>query len=104
MIEIKQGDTARPFTDTLLLGGQAINLTDATVNLLLKDEKSSKLIRQLATITDAVNGKVQYQPIDSDVAKPGVFDLEWEITFSDGKQLTVPTHGYGKVKINPDLG
>jgi hypothetical protein len=104
MVELKQGDTSRPITDSLLLGGNAIDLTDCTVSLLLKDENGLvPVIRQTAAITDAHNGKVQYQPVDSDVAKPVTFELEWEITFSNGSQLTVPTHGYGKLRINRNL-
>ena len=111
MVELKQGDTARVLTDTLLLGGAAIDLTGAAVALLLKNEDTGALIRQTATImfpddqADLTKrGRVQYQPTNSDVAKPGKYDLEWEITFSDDSMLTVPTHGYGKLKINPDLG
>jgi hypothetical protein len=104
MIEIKQHDTSRTFTDTLVLDGLPINLSGATVSLLFKSNQTLLTTRRTATIGSPATGEVSYQPIAADVAYPGTFNLEWEIVFPDLKQLTVPSSGYIELKVNQDLG
>lgn len=104
MIEIKQHDTSRPFTDTLLLDGNPINLAGATVALLFHNRRTLLTTRRDATIESELTGEVSYQPVEEDVATPDTFDLEWEITFNDTSQLTVPSSGYIGLKVNADLG
>jgi hypothetical protein len=103
MIELKQHDTARPLTDTLTLGGTPINLTGAAVSLIFKNRRTLKSIKRAAVIVSAPAGTVKYQPVAEDVADQVEFDLEWEIVFADSTQLTVPTSGYTRLRINSDL-
>jgi hypothetical protein len=103
MIQIKQNDTARLFTDQLTLADENVDLTDATVVLIWHNQNTSAVTRRDAEITDAQRGKVSYQPLEEDVSQAGVFDLEWEVTFPSGGVLTFPTSGYGKLRINADL-
>jgi len=103
MVELKQHDTARSITDVLKLGDQVIDLTDASVVLIIKG-RNTPAVRRDATITNAAAGAVSYKPVAEDVENPGSFDLEWEITFQSGDVLSVPTHSYARLIINPDLG
>lgn len=91
-IESKQHDTARVIRSFLKLNGVAISLAAATsVSLLIKDPDAGTSVRRSATIYGVpTTGEVRYQPIAADVASPGTFLLEWEITFNDGRVQTVP--------------
>src|SRR4029453_6104118 len=104
MIEIKQHVTSRLFTDTLVLDGNPINLSGATVSLLFKSNQTLAPTRRAAPMGSPATGEVSYQPVAADVAYPGTFNLEWEIVFADTKQLTVPSEDYIQLRINPDLG
>lgn len=101
-IPIKQHDTARTLTDTLLLDGAAIDITSASVVLVWK-RPDAQVYRRDATIVDAETGQVSYAPLAADVEDIGIHLLEWEITFASGKILTVPTNGYIRLNVLPDL-
>lgn len=95
---IKRNDSARILTDTLTYAdGSAVDLTDATVRLVWGGTKKD------ADIVDATSGSVSYHLTQADVATSGVILLEWEITFNDGSQLTVPTDGQIVLRIFDDL-
>jgi hypothetical protein len=101
-INIKQHDTKGKFVDILMLNGAPIDLTSCIVSFLMK--KTGNAIKQLATITDAATGAVEYQPTADDVSNYGEFQQEWEIIFPDGEILTVPNGRYNTVNILKDLG
>jgi hypothetical protein len=96
---LKQGDTARDITDQLLLDGDAINLTGATVAFVAKGKANGGTIGGAASIVDALLGTVKYTPVDADVDVADTFDAEWQITFLGGSKLTVPSSGYAKLII-----
>lgn len=78
----------------LLESGAAINLTSATVVLLLEDRKGTTISSPgTITITDATNGKVQLAPTDGTifVATNGPYYARWKITDQIGKISFVPT-------------
>ena len=104
-IYIKQRDTARNITDTLTLGGSAIDLTGATVVMVWRDTGTPANVyrRTTVTITDAAAGAVSYAPATADVASAGRFEFEWEITFGDSTILSVPTQDYHILNIEDDL-
>lgn len=101
--EVKIGDTKRKWTDTLTLAGVAVNLTGATVVLVIK-KPDSTVVRRSASIVSAANGQVEYQPVSGDVDAVGERLLEWEVTFGDGKVLTVPSAGYIHLTVVAELG
>lgn len=108
MVELKQYDTARPLVDTLMLGGLPIDLTGSTIVFVMRPktpENNAPATRYtgVAIVGPAINGQVSLAPTAPLVAIPGVFESEWEITFPTTKILTVPTHGYNLLKINPEL-
>lgn len=102
-VTVKQHDTARPLQDTLLLGGNPIDLTDAAAVLILQ-HNSGEPVRRPATVTDATAGKVEYDLVSADTAVSGMVLLEWEITFPGGKILTVPDGACHVLNILADLG
>jgi|ERR1044072_2667423 hypothetical protein len=98
IIFVKQNDTARILTDTLLLSdGTPINLTNATLKFIVNGVKKD------CEIVSASIGAVQYRFDDTDLENAGSLKCEWEITFESGLQLSVPTKGYIIVRIVPDL-
>jgi hypothetical protein len=100
---IKRGDTARAITDTLLFGGAAINLTGATVLLILRNKETQNVIPREATVVSAVAGTVSATLEDEDTEHPGAYYMEWEITFGDGRVLSVPDNDYDELIVLNDL-
>jgi hypothetical protein len=97
---IKTGDTAPSIEATLSIEGEAINLTNATG---VKFKVPGLGIDAAATVVTAAAGIVRYDwgATDADVA--GVFDAEFEITWTGGGVQTVPNKGYIKVYVTEDL-
>lgn len=103
MVSIKQGDTARAFTDALTIGGVPINLAGATVKFVGNLRVGRDKIGGPATVTDSTAGSVSYTPVPADVDVPGLFNIEWQITFGDGSKLTVPSSGYSTLLVVAQL-
>lgn len=64
----------------------------------------AKVDRGTVTINDAASGDVEYRWQSGDTNEAGVFRTEFEVTFSNGRRRTYPREGYGKIKIDEDLG
>ncbi len=104
-IPLKQYDTATPITQTLTQAGAAINLSGATVTLLLLLPGAEEVVeRAVAIIGDETEGNVQYQPVDEDVENAGHAEGEWKIVYPGPKRKTVPTETPLHIKIFPALG
>lgn len=109
---IKQNDTRPRYVATLLDNfgepDQApINLTNATsVKFLMRStgNAGSPKVTAAAAITSAASGIVTYTWVAGDTDTIGEFDVEFEITWSDGGVETVPNDGYLSVVIEDDLG
>lgn len=102
---IKQGDTKPEIRATLKdANGTAINLTGATVRFHLSAKVSGTVkVDSPATVISASEGIVQYAWSTGDTDTAGVYNAEWEITFSDGSVQTVPNDGYDEVLIKAQL-
>jgi hypothetical protein len=98
---IKSNDTAIIFTSTLTKNDVAIDLTGASVLMLLR--KGSTSYSLAATIVSAAAGTVSYTPGTGFPTEAGKYSQEWEITFSGGTKLTCPSGEYNKVIIADDL-
>jgi hypothetical protein len=108
-IKIKRNDTKGKFIDTLTLDGVPVNLTGSTIKFLMRRRGRSPgsdltLIRVGAIAGDPTLGNVEYQPTADDVQQEGIYDHEWQVTFPDGKILTVPNFDFNTVEILRDLG
>lgn len=108
-VKIKRNDTKGKFIDTLTLDGVPVNLTGCSIKFLIRRRGRSTgspetLIRTAAIAGDPTLGNVEYQPVAADVQQEGIFDHEWQVTFPDGKILTVPNFDFNTVEILRDLG
>ena len=103
LVSIKQNDSARVLYDDLIINGTAINLSGSSVALVWHDPCTRVTTRKVATVAVEASGSVLYQLTAEYVGTAGSFICEWEITFGDGKKLTVPTDGYLKLNIEDDL-
>jgi hypothetical protein len=109
-VDIKRGDTWPPVDAVLSDQDGVIDLTTATVvKLLFKTATGSTTYSRNCTITDAPNGAVRYAWTLADAATGPTsavnsFNIEWEITWSDGGTTTVPNVGYKTLAVTADLG
>lgn len=108
---VKQHDTAPSYVVDLadefgLPGETPINLTTATsVKFLMRETGGTGAPKVTAamTIVDAANGRVQHDWGATDTDTVGTFDIEFEITWSDGTIETVPNDSYLSVEVVDDL-
>lgn len=106
---IKQGDSA-PNLSAQLLNADAtpINLTTAVgVNLIVKVKGAATtdppLFDKPCTITNANQGRVEYDWVVADTASIGEYDGEFEIDWGAAGLQTVPNDKYFDIVIVADL-
>lgn len=90
-----QGDTAPDITaqiheedDPLV----AVNLTNSSVKFQMRKSDDRRFtVNASATITNAANGLVSYSWGPNDLATPGEYVIQWEVTYPGGRiQTTAP--------------
>lgn len=106
---IKKGDTLPVINATLTTGPTAgsqtpVNLTSASVVLVLKPTSGGAASRKTASIVSALNGTVKYDWVAGDTNTAGTYNAEWEVTFSGGGIQTFPNDAYFQITIGDDLG
>ncbi len=104
---VKRGDSLPPAEAQLLKEDKTpLNLTDASVRFLVRTAPRGGvlLIGRPAVVSDIEGGKVLYAWQDGDTESPGTYVVEWEVTFLDGKKVTVPTDSYDRLIVLQDLG
>lgn len=102
---IKQGDTSPDFVADLKNPDKsAVVLTGATVKFHMRSSRrgSTPLVGN-ASIVDAFIGRVKYEWTSSDTASVGDYEVEFEVTFADGKVETYPNDGYLEVSISEEI-
>lgn len=105
-IKIKRGDRL-PLLSVVLAyeTGDAIDLTTAsavTFNYKVAGASSGQVSRTM-TIVNPLSGLVSYQWVSGDTLTAGRYSAEFEITFSSGDPLTVPTTGYIPMIVYEDI-
>lgn len=103
MIYVKRGDT-QPLDRTLKRGGSAIDLTAATVEFHMTQREGSKEVSGACSLLSAAAGQVRFTWGGTDTDTVGDYDVEWEVTYSNGKVETVPNFGYADLRVVQDLG
>lgn len=88
-----QGDTAPGITAVLHEQGDTaspINLTGATVKFQMRkpDDQLFTVDAAADVVGNPVDGSVSYTWQATDLSVSGEYDVQWEITFSDGKIQT----------------
>ena len=102
---IKQNDTS-PTLSVIIADstGTAISLSGASVLFKMRAFNSSTLkTNASATITNASNGAVSYTFTTSDTNTAGLFQGEFQVTFSGGAIETFPNAEYISINILDDL-
>lgn len=73
---------------TLKRNGTVIDLTGASVDLIIKNADTNEITNaghQACTVTDATGGIIAYVPAAGDVSAEGRYLAEVKITYSGGK-------------------
>ena len=98
---IKQNDTSPALSVVVAdSSGTAINITGASVIFKMRAVNSSSLkVNSSATITNASNGAVSYTFSASDTDTAGLFQGEFQVTFSGGAIETFPNSEYISINV-----
>lgn len=99
---LKRGDRSPSIRFTL---SPTVDLTGATARFLMRDRATGAAVvtASASVVIPATAGIVQYDWQSADVAASGVYDAEFEITYSTGKIETFPNYGYIAVIISGDI-
>jgi hypothetical protein len=85
----------------------AIDLSSGVtgVKFIMRDPNTGTAkVNAACTITTAASGIVTYEWIADDTDTAGTYNAEWQITYDNGKKLTVPNDTYETVVVKADLG
>lgn len=103
---IKQNDTT-PNLEVFLKDdkGRAVNVTGATILFHMRNaaDNTAKVSSGSVTIVTATSGRVRYNWSASNTNTAGIFDAEFQVTFSGGGIETFPNDTYIKVVITDDV-
>ena len=92
-----QGDTAPPVTGQILRTSTGLPrdlsaVTEVRFQMRKPDDRRYTVDEE-ATITDAVDGRVEYSWGPKDLGVPGEYIAQWQLTHADGKvQTTTPVN------------
>lgn len=102
---IKAGDTAPALTVALKDGTNPLNLTAATVRFRMRPKTGGALTvdQPAAIVGNPLDGIVKYQWQTGDTAAPGLYEVEWPVTFGNGEKQTFPADGYMEVEVEAAL-
>jgi len=111
IFDIKQNDTKPDLQVTLKDGaGAAVDVTGATVRFSMRNQltKALKVNEQAVTLVTAASGVVKYVwgTLAGDNDTPGLYDAEFEVTYSGGAIETFPNNPEHAlvVRVNKELG
>ena len=86
-LQVVQGDDKPDVIGTLYdsLTNAPMDLTDvASVRFQMREANDRRYtINAAALVTDAANGKVRYSWAADDLSRPGNFQAQWELHFTD---------------------
>lgn len=84
-ISTVQGNTAPPLLLTAKRSGTAIDVTGATVDIIIaKGNVQTNTGHTLCTIVTPTSGIVSYTPQAGDFATPGTYKADLRVTYSNG--------------------
>lgn len=105
---LKSNDTV-PIQVQLTRDSGPVDLSDAEVQFLMRDSGDDAVaVDSVASIDTAQDGIVSYHWDASDTTEPGLYLLEWEVTFNPDTQdeyvETFPSDEYMELRIVEDIG
>ncbi len=101
---LKAFDRLPSIQATLATGGQAVNLTGATVDFIMRPAAGGAVkVNAAAVIVTPASGVVRYDWTALDTNTPGSYQAEWEVHWADGRTQTFPTTSYHTVDVLADL-
>jgi hypothetical protein len=100
---VSQTDTLPPYTATLTSGSSPVNLTTATsITFIMANYFSGVVATGSGTVVNAAAGQVSYSWGQNDLQTPGIYAIQWEVTFPSGT-ITYPVNGYDYVTVLNNL-
>jgi len=70
---------------------------------MIDDCSNSKIYDQAAQIVCTSGGTIQYTWQDGDTDTEGIYQGEFELRYSTGQRLSIPTQGSIKIEISKDI-
>lgn len=102
-IAIKQGDTRHAIRATLkTVNGVPVDLTNARIVFKMHSRYVGTLINREATYEG--NGKVHFVFENGETDKAGMYEAEFEVTYTDGRVETFPHSGKMQIYIEKSIG
>jgi len=86
-----QGDTGPAILGQIVTVADQtpINLSGATVRFQMRKQDDKRFtVNSVASITTAAEGRVSYSWAANDLATPGEYQVQWEVTFPDTTIIT----------------
>lgn len=101
----KEGDLGDELEATLRDKNGKIDLSQVnSVDFVARDTKKTKVLDEQVTISDPVNGEVQYQWRQGDfIEDAGVYQAEFRINDNAGNTETVPNDGHVTIEIEEEI-
>jgi hypothetical protein len=96
-----QHDTAYPPTFTLKANGVPVDITGATVIMLMLNGATLKT--PALTVVSALGGQVRPTFAAGDVDTPGLWSVKFQVIFADTTQATFPNGQAELLPIEADL-
>lgn len=98
----KESDTSELFEFQLIEDEKPTDLSDATVNVIVKN--GSKIVLHRAVeVVDALEGKIAFRLTDDEYIGTGYMQLEFVVLFGNGVREIYPQKGSIGLKIEPRL-
>lgn len=99
------GDRLPVISATLLdPAGNPVDLTGVqgvAFTMALSDRSADAITGAAPPAGDPTTGGVAYAWADGDTLVAGDYDIEWTVTFSDGRQMTFPNDCPSLLRIRP---
>jgi hypothetical protein len=106
----KQNDRLPDYTVNLVQGAgcdavTAIDLTGCSLKFKMRNKKTRAIKVDATAVIDnpTTSGHVRYLWGTTDLDTAGSYEVEWEITFSDGRKSTVPAGSYDVIVVVDDI-
>ena len=110
IFKIKRNDTLPPLQISIgtkgnldqKIGFSLIDVSSITFSMI-DDCSNLKVYAQTADTVCASGGTIQYNWQNGDTDTEGMYQGEFEITYTSGKKLSIPTQGGIKIEIIKDI-